>query len=499
MAFKDVMNLRKSGSTAEAYEMAKADYQQNTDDIWAKRALAWCLFDALKANASFEQNELFFEKLAEINDLSLSADETMFWKNMPWPINAFVRNCSQIQNLPADVINSLFEAIKGIPFVKPSAEYSVLLKGFLTIKDKWNGIVGFIDWWDLNNLCDEDYQCEVLQNGKKMPVSTAEAVYLAYAKHLITNRDKDAIKAFIPKMKELSEAHPEMQYPSYYIGKMLLASGDNANEAITALLPFVRKKQTEFWAWQLLAEAFDNDDDKCMACLLRAVHCHTQEQFLVNLYMILAKAFMQLKYYADARFYLDKYLKIKNNTQTNVSYDANIMTDSQWYKNADGQKPSYQLDYQSITNEILFSDIPETDAVVTFVNKEKKMATIIYGRRKSGFFKYDRMIKILNNGDTIKIRIEEESDNGFLKVMSARIVKEPLSTDYYKEVEGAVSSNRTGTAFFLNVGKDSYYIPMNLVEKKQLEVNDVVKANVLYSFDKKKDHWNWMCLNISKE
>ncbi|MBO7125171.1 MAG: hypothetical protein J6V74_04950, partial [Bacteroidales bacterium] len=494
MAFRDVMNLRKSGNAAEAYEMAKADYQQNADDVWSKRALAWCLFDALKANASFEKNGLFFEKLAEIKDLSLSADETMFWENLPWPITTFVRNCSQILNLPTDVINSLFETIKDLPFVKPSDEYSVLLKGFLTIKDKWNGIVDFIDWWNLDNLCDGDYQCEVLQNGKKMPVSTAEAAYLAYAKHLIANRDKDAIKIFIPKMKELSEAHPEMQYPNYYIGKMLLASGTNDNEAVTALLPFVRKKQTEFWAWQLLAEAFENDDDKRMACLLRAVHCHTQEQFLVNLYMILAKAFLQLKYYADARFYLDKYLKVKNDTQTNVSYDANIMVGSQWYKNADGQKISYQLDYQSITNEILFSDIPETNAFVSFVNKEKKMATIIYGRRKSGFFKYDRMIKNLNNGDTIKIRIEEKSDNGFLKLMSARITEEQISTDFFKVVEGKISSNKLETAFFLNDGSDFYYIPSKLLETNQLTLNDSIKANVLYSFDKKRDQWSWVCV-----
>ena len=68
MAFKQVMEMRKSGNQTEAYEMALNDYQQAPEDIWAKRAMSWCLFDALKANASCAQKEVFVSKLLEVKE-----------------------------------------------------------------------------------------------------------------------------------------------------------------------------------------------------------------------------------------------------------------------------------------------------------------------------------------------------------------------------------------------------------------------------------------------
>lgn len=497
MAFKDVMNLRKAGNTQEAYEMAISDYQQNSDDIWSKRALGWCLFDTIKANASFANREVFIAKLSELNALEIPADETMIWNNIIWPINTIVRECSNMQFVPTDFISALFDLIQVFPFCKPSKEYSVLLKAFMTIKEKWTRFTEFCDWWGFDNFQDEDYTPETLPNGRKLSISTVEGAYLAYAKQLINKRDKDAISMFIPKMQDLAEKHPEMQYPNYYIGKMLIAQGGTKEETLSYIVPFVRKKQSEFWAWQLLAESLTDDDEKCMACLLRAVHCHTQEQFLVNLYLILAKAFKQLKYYADARFYLDKYMKVKVDTQAHISNDAIAMQKEDWYIVSANQKPSYELDYLSISNEILFADIPETDAVVSFVNKDKKMATIVYGQKKEGFFKFDRYVKKLNIGDILKIRIAEVSSEGYMKINSVRVSKENLSNDYFQKVNGVVSTNMAKTAYFLKTAdSNSYYIPAEQAKRMQLNPEDKISALVLYSYNKKRSEWSWSCLKI---
>ena len=494
MAFKQVMEMRKIGNQTEAYKMALNDYQQTPEDIWAKRAMSWCLFDALKANASCAQKDVFVSKLMEVKELEIPGDETMFWNNVVWPINAFVRDCSGKGQW--DDLTTLFAAIKDFPFVKPCKEYSVLLNAFLTGKEEWNGIVAFCDWWGFDNFREEDYECEVLPNGKKMPVSLVESAYLAYAKGLINKRDKDAIVAFIPKLQELAEQNPKMQYPNYYVGKLLLATGSDKQEAVKSLLPFVRKKQSDFWVWQLLAEALEDDEQKYMACLLRAVNCHVQEQFLVRVYLILASALRQRGYYADARFYLDKYCQIKAETQTNVSREANSMLNEAWYAEAAGQKPSFELDYMSITNELLFADTPETDAVASFVNKDKKVVTIVYGKGKEGFFKYDRFIKKLNAGDGMKIRIQEVSADGFMKVFSARVSDALVDSDYCKLVNGSVSSNMSMTAFFLQAEKESFYIPSNIAGRMQLIIGEPVSAIVLYSYNKRREEWGWICVKV---
>lgn len=496
MAFKQVMELRKKGNQSEAYKIALNDYQLAPDDIWVKRALSWCLFDALKANASYVQKDVFVSKLSEVKELDIPADETMFWNNIAWPIGAFVRDCSGKGHW--DEFTKVFDAIKDFPFVKPSKEYSVLLNSFLSGKEGWDGIIAFCDWWGFDNFREEDYECEVLSNGKKMPISLVESAHLTYAKWLINKQDKDAIVAFIPKLQELAEQNPQMQYPNYYVGKLLLATGSDKQVAVKTLLPFVRKKQSDFWVWQLLAEALEDDVEKHMACLLRAVHCNTPEQYLVRVYLIIANAFKQLHYYADARFYLDKYCHIKAKAQANISYGANTLLHESWYAEAAGQSPTYQLDYVSITNELLFEDMPESDAVVSFVNKDKKMVTVVYGKKKEGFFKYDRFISALNIGDRLKIRLQEVSADGFMKVFTAKISDSPISTDYCKSVAGTVSSNASKTAHFLTTEDESYFIPSNLVNKMHLTDEESATGVVLYSYNKKKDKWGWICVQIDR-
>ena len=497
MAFKDIMNLRKNGKEEEAYNMAIADYNQDQNDMWAKRALSWCLYDGLKSFASYEQNEMFLSKLNELKALDLSATEEMFWGNVVWPINAFVRDCSKSQAVNDDIYNVVFESIKEFRFVKPSKEYSVLLNAFLTAKE-WDGIIGFCEWWGFENFRKEDYECEVLPNGRRMPISLVESAHLSYAKALINKKDKKAILAFIPKLQKLAEQNPTMQYPNYYVGKLLLASGSDKQEAVSALLPFARKKQSDFWVWQLLAEALEDDEEKCMACLLRAAHCPTQDQFLVKVFLLLVEAFKQQHYYADARFYLDKYIQAKNETQTNVSREAYNLTRENWYSEAAGKKASYELDYMAITNELLFADMPETDAVVSFVNKDKKVATVVYGNKKEGFFKYERFVKKLSTGDSIKIRIQEVSSDGFMKVFSVKISETPVTSDYCKTMKGSVYSNMQMTVYFLQTDKESFYIPSNIVSKMGLAIGEPVSATILYSYNKKKEEWRWSCVTVKR-
>ncbi len=497
MAFKDIMNLRKSGKEEEAYKMAIADYNQDQNDMWAKRALSWCIYDGLKSSASYEQSEFFFSKLNELKDLEVPSSDEMLWERIAWPINAFVRDCAKTHNVGMEIFTKLFEIIRVFPFAKPSLEYSVLLNAFQSAKE-WDGIIDFCDWWGFENLRKEDFECEVLPNGKKMPISLAESAHLAYAKALIARKDKDAIAAFIPKLQELAEQHPKMQYPNYYVGKLLLASGTDKKDAVSALLPFVRKKQSDFWVWQLLAEAVEDDVEKRMACLLRAAHCNTQDQFLVKVYLLLAEAFKQLGYFADARLYLDKYCQVKADTQTSLSKEAWNMLHETWYAESVGQKPVYELDYITITNELLFGDMPESDAVASFVNKDKKVVNVAYGKGKEGFFKYDRFIKKLNNGDSLKIRIQEVSADGFMKVFSARVSDNPVSLDFCKSVTGSVTTNRSMTAYFLQTDKESFFIPPLIASKMRLVIGEPISAIVIYSYNKKRGEFVWNCVKVKR-
>ena len=48
MSFKEVKELRQQGKLKEALELAQSDLEQNPEDIWNKRSIAWVYYDYLK-------------------------------------------------------------------------------------------------------------------------------------------------------------------------------------------------------------------------------------------------------------------------------------------------------------------------------------------------------------------------------------------------------------------------------------------------------------------
>lgn len=95
-----------------------------------------------------------------------------------------------------------------------------------------------------------------------------------------------------------------MTYPGYFCGKLMISAGASREDALTAVVPFVRKK-TEFWAWQLLADVFKDEPDNRLACLLRAVHCKAKEEFLGKVRLALALAYIDRNDIARAKYHLD--------------------------------------------------------------------------------------------------------------------------------------------------------------------------------------------------
>ena len=96
-----------------------------------------------------------------------------------------------------------------------------------------------------------------------------------------------------------------MTYPGYYVGKLLLAIGQRGEAAVAMLRPFLVKQRSEFWAWQLMAEALPETDDLSLACLLRAVHCRTPEHFLTRVRGLLATRYLSRGDYGGAREQID--------------------------------------------------------------------------------------------------------------------------------------------------------------------------------------------------
>ncbi len=461
MSFKVIKELRKAGKLDEALQMAHQALEVEPENIWNKRAAAWVYYDLLKKNAQPKTYEAFKENLIKIKDLQLPEDEKMMFDNCAWQIGTLVFALQKAEHVDYGKINDLFEIIKDLHFTKPSEAYSFIYKAFHKGYQNWANYLTFADWWNFDNLRTEDFLKEEFK-GKKM-MSIAEQAYIAYAKKLLAGEvidpfghqkqfDKMKIQEFLPKLDTLIEKHPDYLYPAYFKAKLLLALGDKES-MLSALLPFARLKKNDFWVWDVLAEAFPNEEEKVFSCYCRALSCNAPAEMLVNVRQKLAHMLIKRKEFSAAK------TEIELLTQTRIEQGYKLPNEvltwqgEDWYKSAQASKSNaaFYKDFIATTEAIIFVDVPEEIVLVEFVNKDKKMLNFIASDEKFGFFKYDRFLTKVNIGDTLKVRFKGGSNGELFQIHTASISEdEEFKNRFFKKLVGVIQKKENQSFGFVD-------------------------------------------------
>ena len=119
------------------------------------------------------------------------------------------------------------------------------------------------------------------------------------------------VESFLPKLARLVENYPKFQYPAYFQAKLLLALGDR-EDMLSALLPFAKKKKNDFWVWEILSEAFPDDEEKVFGLYCKALSCHSPEEMLINLRQKMAALFIIRQLYNEARTEIELLVTARN-------------------------------------------------------------------------------------------------------------------------------------------------------------------------------------------
>lgn len=486
--------------------MAMAELEAEPENIWPKRNLSWVLYSQL--DNLIADLPAFLVKLNEIKALNLPPDEVMLFDNLSIVIAKAARNISSSTPIDHSKIRLLFDNIKEIPLVRPSKWYSVLFQAMHKAFKEFDDYIEFADWWNLSNLRPEDFEKEKLPNGKEV-MALAEQAYIAYAKHLLPKQsfqgnvvfDRNKAEEFLPRLTQIADNYPSFQYPSYFQAKLLLALGDR-EDMLSALLPFARKKKNDFWVWEILSEAFLNDEEKVFALYCRALSCQSPEEMLVNLRQKMAVLLIKRQQFNEAKTEIDLLVTSKNASGFRIPHIVSEWQSQEWYKNAVALKNNHNLynQFKSIADGILFADIPEVTVIVEFVNSERKILNFIESESNHGFFKYERFIRNVSIGDTLKVRFQSGTVGGLFFVYTAsKVVDEDFRKQYYKEVEGTVRIPEGKTFGFL----DSVFIQPSIVTKHKLTNGDFLKAYSIKTFNKEKKQWSWkiseVLLTLQKE
>lgn len=492
---KEITTLCRAGQTDAAYAMAKAHLSSSPQNIWAQRGVGWALYYLIKSDIEDGQQSGFWAHLEELVSLNLltTENDSLIFDTTLWCIAEFIKELSLEKQSDID---RLFSLIRRYSF-NPSKGYSYLLKVCLKFEtwDKW---ADFLEWWNIDKLLPEDYQPVKLENGRNM-LSLAERAYIAYAKVLLKLNDKKRIGIFLPKIEKLMDDYPSMIYPGYFCGKLMLAIGADKDAALESVLPFVRKKKSEFWVWQLLSEIYQDQYEIHLACLLRAVHCKTQETFLGKVRMKLIAAYLQKKDYPRARFHIDKIVQCYTSQKWRLPYEVQNWLKESWAQQGESDS-SDGMHYMPPTDAILLHDTNDNIAIVTYIDHDKRQAAIVYGYKKQKMVKMSYLPTKVKVGSIIKLYWLPVNETE-INIVKAYFVGEAALKDvaYIKLLTGLVEKRPNRSFAFVKEADVKCFIMPHTVRTYNLENGDSITALAVYNYNKKKQEWSWNCVSLRKK
>lgn len=495
----------KGSSLLQSFQESLPNQPNPTDVLWAKRSMAWVLYEYLKLYASAESFEAFLKYLNELAELKLPEDEKMVFDSIAWQMGKLLFDIHRQSNIDFSKVDTLFNLVKTFHFTKPSKPYTVLYKAFHKDYQNWSRYLEFADYWGFEHFLPEDYLKEEMPNGKPL-MAVAEQAHIAYAKKLLEGEPMEAdpfrnqvnlekIKAFMPILDQLIDKHPEFLYPPYFKAKLLLALGSDEN-ILESLLPFAKAKRNDFWVWDVLADIFPKDPEIQIACLCKALTCRTKNEFLINVRTKLTGLLIDDGKYAEARTEIDQIIKTRQEKGWSITGSIKNWQGATWYQETIPLVNNRKLydSYANKADEVLFADLPVEVAVVEYVNRDRKILNFIVSQDKYGHLKYDRFLRNVDIGDRIEVRLEGPSGDGFFKAITLNKTEREPEATILKTFAG-IMTIRPGNVFGF---VDDVFVEPDLIKRFKLVDDDFIAGKALRSFNKKKNSWGWKVMEVNR-
>lgn len=483
---KDVTVLRKAGKIDEAFALATQLLIEQPDNIYNKQAMGWVRYERLKAVAKTPNMQAFLAEWKAASDLFSNWEtEKMLSDNLAWQAISKLFNITD-EGQKVRVLDSVFESVNRWTFEKPSQLYSALLNAFLKAGKNWPKLGYFVLWWNLDNLSDDDFISKSTSDGKEY-MSLAEQAHIVSAKYVMENGNPDAIQQMIERLDILHKKYPKYKYPAYFLAKLLVAKGAKA-EALKALLPFARRKKTEFWIWELLADLHSDEPETELACLFRAVSNPAQNKFSIKVRERLARKLSAQGRYCNALVEVLYAMEIKKKEGWGASVQE--MEKLKLVPLCKVPKKDNKDLYRScmeVTENLLLTDIEEMEGVITFVNTEKETAFFVVSKSISGSFKYAKTLTGVKAGDFVFLRLDERTgkDGKYWAVISVRPTTNLPSAQICKQFSGKLKKVAGKDFGFV----DDIFLSPALI--KEAENGTLVSGIAIYQLDKVKKSWKW--------
>lgn len=500
MTIPEIRQLRKNGNLDEALKECQALIELYPEDRNARLELAWTIKDFASKAAAQADTRALIDYMLQVRDMNLeNIGEQGFMNRFAWEIKTLF---DALQSDPArlvDAADSLWSVIPQLGFAPGYQYYNMLPDVFLKVKGPgdapWRPYADLLDWWGFDNFNPDDYKRRKLQNGKFL-LPLVDRAYNGYHKTLMAdikegNINNERIESFINNLRVLNELHPEYPYTSYRLGCLLHAVGRD-QDAFEVVAPFVSKKQSEFWIWDLLGDLTDDEELK-LACWCRGLTCRTEPGFLARLRLKTAMQMHKLGYNDNARTEIRALRDLYAHKGWHFPREVIDMVRQDWYQNANPLRSNdeFYREHMAPTEKFLISATPEVPIFILHINKEKGTCTFVNKDKKMGYF-YVKPENDIEENRVYLVKFENSADLANAKIISCRPTENDI-IDYdgvfYMQFNGTLKKRDDNPFGFV----DEIFIDGRLLPEGAVN-GDEICGIAIPVYNRKKEAWGWKAL-----
>lgn len=535
MSISEVKNLRNQNRYEDALRMSRADLEIKPVDIWLKRSHAWSLYYIIKKHVQAGQSEQARLFYTEFESLQIPAEDTLIHDRMAyfrqvisanyiasrqliqegrfeeafdlhakdreakseqlaWAMYYLLRNLNKSKNPDKQVLLSRLDIFRQKIAPQKLLVYKLLMQEFIKLPPAFwdqtplSSNLEFLGLFDI--LEDEDYEKQVYE-GQKI-ISLAERLHIGYSKALIREKaPKEKVESYLNNVVEPKlEPHSSMLYVPFFKARLLLEIGDR-EEGMQAFLPFARKKQGEFWVWQVFAEFYSQDPLRYLSCLCKALSCSVKPEFLSGIKERLIAHLIETGDFDWAKTELNQLVKLRVQQNWGLRSAHHRMLASDWYAGAlEISLTNKYNHYLQPAEKLLGSTASKKSGsefliVVDYVNPKKNMFNFLTVDKMEGFGKFNPLPEV---GEAYRMK-GTPGGNGFFTVTHLQRTEDNQEVTQHlrKTIQGKLTQ-KPGQAFGFVSG---VFVSPSIVRENGLKSGDTLEGVAVYGPVKGKEAWAW--------
>lgn len=350
MSSGEIFALRKQKRYAEALDLARSEYPQNTSDVWFLRAYAWALYDHAKEIVDrYEAKQL--------SPAALSGQLTPYMRE-------FAR---------------MAEALRG------NSAFSQMLRLAGKVSKDWSEFLRFARWVGNEHFSDEDKKPFVNEAGK-----TVDSLHKRFIRAVCR---ETAAKAADPQSDQTLNAwglgvleqalldEPNDQWLNYYQSKLHLANGES-DLAIKRLTPVLRRQSRAAWPWALLGEILEIEHPQdALTCYAHATQLAREEQEVAKVRIHLAQRLALVGRFDEAAHQASLALQYRENHGFKVPQELQQLLASDWYQQAVANRsmqpmPKAEYAARALLQAFDRQSLTYIQGVIDHINAEKALSYV---------------------------------------------------------------------------------------------------------------------------